>query len=1161
MDINTIFEKIIYRIKETSEKQKKEKIIHDKVKYWLKYFNIDKFQLDNLLNDIEKYIFKLKSGDTLAFVRSDLLQIIKIVDNIDDSSKKDLVDRIIETIIFSDNQLYTDYMKEKNKENEEQLVQRIQKSVSDSLDKIKQLISEEKIYSLDTFCNNVPSWWLLDNTCLTIDFFDYGDKCFHEKLIGHIGKNSDRELIYVKGSTSWEECVYVTAFELSNSKYKDNVFFVNDQSAFDCNDLGLEKENIYIINYCTNGNPLPNNCKFGKYIIPIDNTFNIPESVSKIELLPRTTSNLKTTIERFVCNYDYDIKNGCSFLAIKKNFYKRLYSKVFINELSLDQCDFLCSLALICEFEERDIDLICNYYFEKKFSFTIFNFYLQIFSQKDKKILESKTNTSETRIYKFITGDENYKELFKRVSRDEAKIKQFYEFSINVINQHGSKYSCSPTLLKGILSSWIRLKNKKSRYFVQSVISASAISNPYYILLLCAIDDKIVYDTFKGRVENASEKSELKYIWDLWHNALVYIVDYCDKKKINDIWDNVLPYYRKNNLESKVVQFFKGILNPWLNTFLLNPDELSDFLNTHQNDSLLFDLVVSFMPHLGSISYSVKPCDGVEYETKQPLYQKNDKNNRKELLRVYIEYAISYAVQRSDALLELLSTEVVAYDSKIIERILKSFDSFSDDEKIKIEIELRRESMFLKKNSMISVSEDIDLFINSINYKNQYSKYVWLFSSDFTNHVYPVLSAEYGPRPILDNEERVRNIKSNKPDGFTVELLTGIMLSSVAKDFDAIISIYLEINDRKYDKEFFYNLIDKTDEINTFVKSLYQKDKDVANKMLTDLCKRTDLKYYESSLPIILSYLPYVDAKIVVNGLQNRRMIEKYFKFFRYNHFNSEVLTAKEIKRAIEDMITLGVCEEALWYMVFSSETLNAADILYFMKKVKDRGDASTKEFISLCCDENSILKKIEVYANSKTDLYTEVIDLEFYYLSQTDIFAEHTISTLYLNERPDFFIELLNKGALYERKLDLNKLFLNRRCLLKGNYFQWINKTIDILKDYINICGLALMYICHWIYYCQKMEGFEFVPVEEMANAVEKLADKLGSALENTFFNEGNCHFEDGGFYLDVMARKLEKEAESIGNNFPKLKKIMKDAAAKYRKDAQNERKSDRYE
>ena len=631
------------------------------------------------------------------------------------------------------------------------------------------------------------------------------------------------------------------------------------------------------------------------------------------------------------------------------------------------------------------------------------------------------------------------------------------------------------------------------------------------------------------------------------------VIDYFDKNKLFLLWHDAMPIFEKFGCQQLLIDFAVKELSPWQEKVLFNMKEIVDFLNEYKNNNNVFALSLEFFSG-NNILPIYKSISGIEYENLESLFNTKNNEERRRLVGAYIRYIVENCID-SHRLIKVLNSHVLDYDLSVFNDVFRYFDEFTDDQKVEIELILREKAKSIVKQA--ELKEKIEIFISSIMYQKKFYQYVWLFSYSFGD--IPPYVKDYSASNIYETKNRIEEIKINLDDDFNSDILIDILSLEIAKDVEGIIGIYLQYTDSEYSKDFLYALVDRSPCSYPYIEAVVEKNTKMIPVILSDLLKKSDARFLGEGLASMLSFIPYNEAKTYIENLHDDKFKEYYYRLLRIKWIDECLLEQHEEKEAINMMQKDGFHSVAIQCLKDNPKHFDIVDMIDILVCAMRANAEQTKHSLDYFDDENNIISLIRKYAYSKPELYETVMQLESWFLSPKYVFTETSINTLYMNMHPEYFIKLL-ENDVGESECHIYDLLNNKRCLIIKDYLDWINNVESLIKNK-NIEWLAYHFIAYWLCHAPKEDGFEYVPIEEIAYAIEHISDKIRSQMCLAIFNEGNCHVCDGGVFLDNVANNLKSEASAIHERYPKLSSVLDCAASSYHNYAVHERQSDRYE
>ena len=1004
-------------------------------------------------------------------------------------------------------------------------------------------------------------------------FFDYDNWDFRERfkaLITENGKYNHR--IFVE-ATSWEEALYVIAFELSISTKKENVFIVTDGKVLSLEKYPFDDNKIYVLDYDISENSIPDDFP-GLLIIPKSKFMRGGNrSEETVSLPPRSTRNLITALQNSGVGEARELirKNGQSFESLKNYFCREFEYIDLFKSTSLDELETVSKLSLFNSFEYKDFQFVADFLGT---SVGKLNLILLKYTIGKDKFLEIKKNFNSSRnLIEKVNVVQNpiSLNLWKLSIADEATIDSFYDFSVKLLNIFPDRETChlfgetecSNSLIKGILYTWIKLSEiedyyiyRKCESFVEAVINSPKLNVSYYLKLLTRINYRCAYSIFVTQIKSRTDLSdpqEIRYIWFRWKDSLQLIADYFDTKILFSLWDDVLPILQEKNCQGLLLSFFIDELDPWRDVTLLKLEDISAFLTIHDNDKNIFDMAVEFLPNFYRGGYSAKPSTGIEYDGISPKYYRLEDRERECLVSAYVQYAASYRNKTYSDLLKIFY-RILSFDTSKFDLLFQNFELFSDEEKIQIEIKIRECIFLAKSRKQNELAKKLFEFLSSIKYEKDNNKYVWLFSYSACSVPFSISTFS---KCLTKVEQRVGEIKKYLNHEFRPEILIDVLESKIAKDVEAIIYLYLEYTNNKYCKDFLLALNKNTSESYLYIKSVIDHDKDVLPRMLFDLESQKQTPYYQYGYAAVLSFLPYAEAKAYLERIEDLLIKKIYYNLIRVNQINNGNLTENELLDVIDKILIAGFRRIAIACIISNSNLFSSEQIIHILKKIKESGDENTKYSLTYFTDKDSAVAKIRQYASQHPEVQNDVLDIEFWYLKPEKVFMVDSFNTFYINQNPKYFKELL----LEYDDSHLFRLFMNECCILIGNYLLWIQSVESLLKEQLQISKLY-SYVCYWLYYGPKKAGFKYVPNDEIASVLENYSDELRHYFTMELINRENGHvYDDAGSFLMEKAKTLKEEALKIENVYPKLANSLEYASQRYSNMADEERNRDRYE
>ena len=1155
--------------------------IQKEISQKLCFQGIEKQQANSISKEISSYLCNLNENTTIEEILIKLNNELKIADVLSEKEISTLSDKIIEaTLIKYCPRIWKQYNNAKALEESKRIEETLKDHYGIVENKLAEIVSllQGKVYTIDGFDANVAITWSDTDVHIDLNFFNYDDNEFRTSFRKLLDTPvTDNKYIYIEANT-WEEALYATLFELSITKQKDDVLISKDKDTLSKCRLFNQINKIYVLAYDISKFSIPDDFTNGTLIIPMSKrTITGNRESETIKLNARTEHNLYSALaaagvdkpQSFITN------NGRTFSELKAHFCRSIgYSAMTARVIPDDKRDKLIKIILLNSFTDKDFKPIAEYLNAEESKLIRI---LKDYSADESKLFDIKRSSingvAEIKSVKILTMNKSVCNLFEEALTDYDILQNFYDFSIKVMGYDYENNNILPEikgtheLVEGILSTWIRLSqiDKKEIYelcerFAGTVIDCPRLQNSSSLIYIAQIKPNTVYDKFKKLLADSiisTDKNKLQSLWRTWESPLTLIADYYWPLIIDDLWQTVLPIFIKFGLEDLILSFTENELTPWKGNTLLYQSELKRFLADNENNTTLLALSIKLLPRYTPDTHEHKPTSLI-WNKKESNYHKIEPSEKKELINCYIEYAIKHGTYEAENLMKILRSAVLDYDISRFDSILKNFDTFSDDDKIRIELILREKVLEFEKTKQLEKSSIIQTFISSIKYENAYSKYVWLFTYQLCKFAPP-----YGTKIIhnLRNlDTRITEIQKYLDSEFTPDFLIEILNSPVATDFEAITNMYVEYAGARYNYDFLYALSKRTPETYHYIKDIINKNEDVTEVIISDFDKLSDKTDNQNIvLADTLSFLPFSNAKDYILETDNITLKRRFYNLLRIKWLNTGKMQKPEILAAMTDMHNSKLFDLEIDYIKYSPEYFTELEMIDILTDIKNEGGESTKQsFAYTQTGNNDAFSRIQRYTYTMESLYKKVINLELWYLEPEAVFTEHSISTLYMNNHPEYFIDLLKQRD--DKDSNIEQLLLNKRCLILGNYKEWINMVIqlaenDCLKD------SAYYYISYWIYYSAKQDGFEYVPIPEIAEIIERDTKDLSFYLQRELFNLGNSHIVDDGFFLNAKASKIEDEAESIQRTYPNLSRVLKSAAAEFRAYAKAEGEHDRYE
>ena len=1044
---------------------------------------------------------------------------------------------------------------------------------NEKLDQLLQIV-RGRVYSLDSFEAELSTTWSDERVHIDLSFFNYDDQEFKDNFRNLIfRKKDDVKYIYVEG-INWEESLYVTLYELSTMPIRKDVVVVKDKASGSHLDFIDNDNMICVLAYDACAESIPDGFVSGTLIIPKSKTSQTGNRNNEIvSLMPRSEHNMLSALYNAGvenCS-DFIDKHGHTFTSLKKSLSRGEVGDSFIYSLPILEIEILKKLVLLTAFENKDFSLISEYLGIREGELYSF---LKKYSGWGKKLFEierePRSHWQAIKSLSIVPNDNNYKELFRMAIIDKDYVKAFFDFSIDIMRKEYHKVSNSlfaeidgsDTLIQGILSTWIRLKQngdyeseQMCHSFVENVIHFPRLQRPYYIKLLARIDYVCAYDVFYNQIKElpVASTQDFRSLWFRWNEALELGIDYFDKNKLFLLWHDAMPIFEKFGCQQLLIDFAVKELSPWQESVLFNTKEIVDFLNEYKNNNNVFALSLEFFSG-NNIFPIYKSISGIEHENLESLFNTINNEERRRLVGAYIRCIVENCID-SHRLIKVLNSHVLDYDLSVFDDVFRYFDEFTDDQKVEIELILRKKVKSIVKQT--ELKEKIEIFISSIMYQKKFYQYVWLFSYSLGDM--PPYVKDYSASNIYETKNRIEEIKKNLDDDFNSDILIDILSLEIAKDIEGIIGIYLQYTDSEYSKDFLYALVDRSPCSYPYIEAIVEKNTKIIPVILSDLLKKSDARFFGDGLASILSFIPYNEAKTYIENLHDDKFKEYYYRLLRIKWIDECLLEQHEEKEAINMMQKDGFHSVAIQCLKDNPKRFDIVDMIDILVCAMRANAEQTKHSLDYFDNENNIISLIRKYAYSKPELYETVMQLESWFLSPKYVFTETSINTLYMNMHPEYFIKLL-ENDVGESECHIYDLLNNKRCLIIKDYLDWINNVESLIKNK-NIEWLAYHFIAYWLCHAPKEDGFEYVPIEEIAYAIEHISDEIRSQMCLAIFNEGNCHVGDGGVFLDKVANNLKSEASAIQERYPKLSSVLYCVASDYHNYAVHERQSDRYE
>ncbi len=1131
-----------------------------------------------IAEEIGKYLANLNDDSCPEKIELDIKNKFEIADGLESSEREFLSRRIIiDNLIKYSHSAWEQYFRFVERIEWDKFKDNLRSYVEKNNEKLDELlqIARGRVYSLDSFEAELSISWSDEKVHINLSFFNYDDQGFKDGFRNLISKRIDGvKHIYVEG-IDWEESLYVALYELSTMPIRKEVIVVKDRVSASHLDFINNNNMICVLAYDACKESIPDGFFHGTLIIPKSKKTQIGNRRGEVApLMPRSKHNM------IIALYNAGIENGSDFItkyghtftSLKKGLCRWNGNDSFIDFLPASEIEILKKLVLLPAFERKDFPLVAKYSGIREGALYPI---LEQYSSLDKKLFEierePRSLRQEIKSLRIVPNDNNYKKLFQFAIIDWDCMKAFFDFSVDIMVQEYHKVSDSlfeeidgsDTLVKGILSTWIRYKQnidyeswQMCHSFVENVIYLHRLQHPYCLKLLARIDYLCVYDAFYNQIKKlpvVASIQDFRMVWFRWNEALEFIIDYFNKHKLFLLWHDLMPIFERFGCQQLLIDFTVKILNPWQEMILFSPKEVTDFLNEYEDDDNVFDLSIRFLS--GSNIYPIfKSTSGMEHEGISPLSNNIDDEERRCLIGTYIKYVVENCID-SSRLIRVLESHVLDYDLSVFNSIFRHFDGFTDDQKVEIELILRKKAIRIEKQT--ELKEKIEAFISSIRYQKWGYHYIWLFSYSLPD--IPPYAKDCSVRNIYKTKDRVQEIKKELDDNFNSNILIDILNSENAKDIEGIISIYLQYTDLEYSKDFLYTLIDRSPCSYSYIEAIVEKNSNLIRVIISDLLMKSEARFYEYGLASILSFLSYKEAKTYIGNLSNDSSKEYYYRLLRIKWIDNGLMDKQEEKESISMMQNGGFHSAAIQCLKDNPEHFDVMDMINILNYAMQSCDEQTKRSLDYFDEETSVIGRIRKYAYSKPKLYETVMQLELWYLSPEYVFTETSINTLYLNIYPEYFIQLL-KNDERESGYPLYDLLNNKRCLITKDYLDWIN-TVERLVKNEDIEWYAYHFIAYWLYYAPKEDGFEYVPIEEVAYAIEKITDEIRRQLSLTIFSEGSSHICDGGVFLNEIANKLKTESQKILERYPKLSCVLDCASSSYQDYAVREQKADRYE
>ena len=1170
-------------VKSWLQKHRASNVIEKEISQKLCFHGVEKQQADSISKEISSYLCNLNENTTSEEILLKLDNFLKIADGLSEDNISEIPEEIISsTLIKSNKDSWAQYNTKKQQEAIKEIQRMIMEHSKTEESELTEIISllRGNVYTIDGFNAEIARMWSDANVSIDLSFFNYDDYEFRSSFRKLLDTPiTVLKFIYVEAKT-WEEALYATLYELNITNRKEDVLITKDKDALSKCELFNQTNKIYVLAYDITKNSIPDEFTNGTLIIPIsENTITGNRESETIRLRARSESNLLYALADAGAAEPYVFINnhGHTFQELKTCFCRATgYQTLQTRNLEDKKRYMLIKIILLDSFIDKDFELIAKYLNTERSKLIRI---LKDYSASDAKLFDIQKSSingkEEITAVKIVTMDKSACALFNEALDNDEILQAFYDFSIKIMQYDYKEENDSilpeikgsPELVEGILSTWIRLSqiDKKEIYelcerFAGTVIDCPRLQNSSSLIYIAQIKPNTVYDKFKKLLADSiisTDKNKLQSLWRTWESPLTLIADYYWPLIIDDLWQTVLPIFIKFGLEDLILSFTENELTPWKGNTLLYQSELKRFLADNENNTTLLALSIKLLPRYTPDTHEHKPTSLI-WNKKESNYHKIEPSEKKELINCYIEYAIKHGTYEAENLMKILRSAVLDYDISRFDSILKNFDTFSDDDKIRIELILREKVLEFEKTKQLEKSSIIQTFISSIKYENAYSKYVWLFTYQLCKFTPPYDTKKTHNLRNLDT--RIAEIQKNLDSAFTSNVLIKILGSPVATDFEAIIELYIEYTDARYNKDFLYALSERTSETYSYIEAIINKNHDFIEVIIQDFNKLSDKTDNQNIvLADTLSFLSFSNAKDYILKTDNITLKRRFYNLLRIKWLNTGKMQKPEILAAMADMHNSKLFDLEIDYIKYSPEYFTELEMIDILTDIKNEGGESTKlSFSYTQMGKDDAFSRIQRYTYDRDSLYGKVINLELWYLEPEAVFTEHSINTLYMNNHPEYFIKLLKQRN--DKGSNIEQLLLNKRCLILGNYKEWIDMVIQLAeKDDLEYP--AYYYISYWIYYSAKQDGFEYVPIPEIAEIIERDTKDLGFYLQRELFNLGNSHIVDDGFFLNAKASKIEDEAESIQRTYPNLSRVLKSAAAEFRTYAKAEREHDRYE
>lgn len=999
----------------------------------------------------------------------------------DEINKKfDEINESYELHIRYKSEMYKSYSNSKNMSNEIDLIR------TDLMNIMGFITSYKKLYmTVSEFEEQLIN---RTNPSISLDFFDYKEDEFSNKLIESI----DQNVIYVKGKTREEVFMYVLYL------MKTKKILINKE--------------VYVVNSLENWNDLSDKCE-GKVLIPnfnaqviepIKNNITIigfgDEDItgnnSPIILKDRLIRNMRDALHNEVDDWDiaeeYIRKSNGLYASFKRLIFEgKLSNPLWESEnLSNYTTALLLTQWTECDGDKDVVANISGLEYEEYYK-SVQN----VISTEDPLLLkyEDYGNT----IIKLTNIEEAWEIIFNNLT--EEIINRYKEVALMIlIHDIDPKYSLSldKQYMAGVLTGKPDYSEKLKEGFRKSLIMLAKFDdrdNHFGIKSTQLFVDDIVKNVLSDIntqerwyacaeylpdfveaspevVTNMLEKevaNKDSSFWSLFdnkstdaffgHNYYTHIIWTIEKLLCyNDYSIRAMKLLAKleehggeYKLANTPMNTLSNSLTAWVHYINMSLDDklmITEFIV--KNSSIGWSLLEELLPTRYS-GRTVSSMSTPKYRTEEFIFELKYKNEVYDTYKKYLEIAISEAetdVLRWKTIIKKFSFFQFEFEDKVISGTKNAIDRCNDDAlKFELKEETRRliyNNRYFKDSDWAAVESQISIIekelFDYIKFENEAYDYIDLFTNYHPHFINPIdYKDDYDGQNNNIKNIRIATLKKLNDD--SQDRIFNIIehIGEKNKNGSEVISfgsiMASQIHNYRFNSSYFEKLLELD---NKLYVSSYVNELLIENGL--NLFKKI-LREYDLNAEIKLQLFRTVDVSnelFEMLSIEDDLFIEEYWSKW----WNRRVIKDDDVKNVVWKKLI----EHHNYNMLLDLLQDNFQDDLSKHIEVLDLISKNNDRFKSSSMHSYYIEKAFKYIYQNDGSLDSKDLELMFrlewfYFNILTRIKAKYIYAEF--NERPDFIIELISYALKRSSDIDLKDELTKERKQLARNAYSILDK------------------------------------------------------------------------------------------------------------------------